>query len=283
MVRVFEMLQRLAAMSGEGQLPEWQSTHQDPGNRIADVQALVAASTQDFSTKKVGGAEFLQRIDGMVYGEDPRSGYFQDALFIHPELEFVLRFPDGWRTHNGRDAVTGISAAEDAVIQLRGAEGSAAEAARTFFAQEGLQANPTSQRTINGNRAVSGEFTAQGSGGESVRGVATFIEYGGATWGILAFAAAARFNSYNPAFQRSTNSFARLTDAAALAVQPMHVRIQPAPRAMSLQQFNVQFPSSIPLAELAVINGLEESAPLRAGQSIKRVIGTAVPRVSGTP
>jgi hypothetical protein len=52
---------------------------------------------------------------------------------------------------------------------------------------------------------------------------------------------------------------------------------------MSLQQFNAQLPSSIPLAELAIINGLEESAPLRAGQSIKRVIGTAVPRVSSTP
>jgi predicted Zn-dependent protease len=283
MLRVFEMLQRMASMSGQGQLPEWQSTHPDPGNRVADVQALVAASTQDFSTMKVGGSEYLQRIDGMVYGEDPRSGYFQDALFIHPELEFVLRFPDGWRTHNGRDAVTGISAAEDAVIQLRGAAGSAAEAARKFLAQEGLEARPSSQSTINGNRAVSAEFTAQGSQGESVRGVATFIEYGGATWAITAYAAAARFAYYSPTFQRSINSFARLTNAAALAVQPMHVRIQPAPRAMSLQQFNVQLPSSIPLAELAIINGLEESAPLRAGQSIKRVIGAAVPRVSSTP
>jgi predicted Zn-dependent protease len=283
MAGVFEMLERDAAMSGQGRLPEWQSTHPDPGNRIQDVQGLVAASTEDFSSKKVGGAEFLQRIDGLVYGEDPRAGYFQDELFIHPDLKLVLEFPDGWQTRNGRDAVTGVSAAQDAVIQLRGAQGSAAEAARAFFTQEGLQAAASSRSMIHGNPAVSGEFSAQMEGGESVRGVATFIEYGGATWGIMAYTLAARFAGYSPAFQRSIGSFARLTDAAALAVQPMRVRVERAPRAMSLAQFNAQLPSSITLAELAIINGLDESAQLRSGQMIKRVMGTAVPRVTSAP
>jgi predicted Zn-dependent protease len=219
----------------------------------------------------------------MVYGENPRMGYFQDGLFIHPDLEFVLQFPEGWQTHNARDAVSGISADQDALIQLRGAEGTAAEAARKFFAQEGLVASPSTQSTIHGNRAVSAEFTAQTSEGASVRGIATFIEYGGATWEITAFAVAARFASYSAAFQRSTQSFARLTNAAALAVQPMRVRIEHAARAMSLQQFQTQLPSSISLAELAIINGLQESAQLRAGQSIKRVMGTAAPRITSTP
>jgi hypothetical protein len=32
-----------------------------------------------------------------------------------------------------------------------------------------------------------------------------------------------------------------------------------------------------------MINGLDEAAQLRAGQTIKRVIGTPVPRVSSRP
>jgi predicted Zn-dependent protease len=281
---VFEMLQREGALSGEeGRLPEWQSTHPDPGNRISHVQTMVAATTESFSTKKVGGPAFLQHLAGVVYGEDPRAGYFQGALFIHPALAFVLRFPDGWQTRNGVDAVTGGSPGQDAVIQLSGAQGTAAAAAAKFASQEGLQAAAPSQRTINGNRAVSVEFTAQSGEGQSVRGIATFIEYGGATWGITAFAAAARFAAYSAAFQATTNSFARLTNAAALAVQPMRVRIDAAPRAMSLQQFNAALPSSIPLAELAIINGLAEGAQLTAGQSIKRVTGAAPPIVSATP
>ena len=281
MISLFKMLERDEQLSGGGgRLPEWQATHPDPGNRIKDVQDLVAASTQNFSSKKVGGDEFLQRLDGMVYGEDPRAGYFQGTLFIHPDLEFVLQFPDGWKTQNASDAVTGVSAAQDAVIQLRAAQGTAAEAANRFFAQEGLQAGTLTQNTIHGNRAVTGEFTAGNAQTGSVRGIATFIEYDGATWGITGYALAERFAAYSPLLQRAINSFERLTDPIALAVQPLHLRVDRAARVMSLQQFNAELPSSISLAELAMINGLDESVQLRAGQQIKRVIGTPITRVT---
>jgi predicted Zn-dependent protease len=279
MITVFEMLRRDAQLSGVGRLPEWQSSHPDPGNRIRDTQEKVAASSADFGTKRVGGDEFLRHLDGMVYGEDPRAGYFQGTRFIHPDLAFVLAFPEGWATQNAVDAVTGISPTRDAVIQLRGAQGSAAEASRRFLGQEGLRSGNPSTGTIHGNRAVTAEFSAESDQGP-VRGIVTFIEYGGATWGILGYTAADRYAGYSPAFLRSLNSFDRLTDPVALAVQALRLRIEHAPRAMSLQQFNTERPSSISLAELAVINGMDESAQLRAGQAVKRVTGTP-PRVAG--
>ena len=277
MGKVFEMLRRDAQLAGVGRLPEWQSSHPDPGNRIQDVQRMVAASSEDFGAKRIGENEFLRRLDGMAYGVDPRAGYFRGSLFLHPDLQFVLEFPDGWAKQNAADAVTAISPNRDAVIQLRAAQGSAADAARRFLEQDGLQAGPPpSTGTIHGNRAVTAEFAAQGGQNESVRGIVTFIEYGGATWGILAYTVADRFASYSPAFSRSRDSFQRLTDPAALAAQPLRVRIDEAPRAMSLQQFNSEMPSSIPMGELALINGLDETAQLRAGQLIKRVTGTVM-------
>jgi len=280
MGEVFDMLRRDAQLAGVGRLPEWQSSHPDPGNRIQDVQRMVAASSEDFSSKRVGEDEFLRHLDGMAYGEDPRAGYFRGSLFLHPDLEFVLAFPEGWAKQNAADAVTAISPGRDAVIQLRGAQGSAAEAARRFLDQDGLQAGTPSSGTIHGNRAVTAEFAAQGGQNESVRGIVTFIEYGGATWGILAYSVADRFASYGPVFSRSRDSFQRLTDPAALAAQPLRMRIDRAPRAMSLEQFNSEMPSSIPLAELALINGLEETAQLRAGQPIKRVTGAVMTRAN---
>jgi predicted Zn-dependent protease len=280
MIRVFEMLRRDAQMAGVGRLPEWQSSHPDPGNRIQDVQQMVAASAEDFGSKVVGGDEFLRRLDGMAYGEDPRAGYFRGGLFLHPDLQFQLAFPDGWATQNAADAVTAISPDRDAVIQLRGAEVRAAEATRRFREQDGLQTGAPSTGTIRGNRAVTTEFAAQGGQNEAIRGIVTFIEYGGDTWGILAYTVADRFASYIPAFTRSRDSFERLTDPVALAAQPLRVRIDRAPRAMSLQQFNSELPSSIPLAELALINGLDETAQLRAGQPLKRVTGTVMSRAN---
>ncbi|MEX1259176.1 MAG: M48 family metalloprotease [Gemmatimonadota bacterium] len=274
MAAVFEMLRRDAQLAGGGRLPEWQSSHPDPGNRIQDVQRMVAAAPEDFGAKKVAGDEYLRRLDGMIYGEDPRVGYFQGSMFIHPDLQFVLNFPDGWATQNATDAVTAISPNGDAIVQLRGATGSAAEAARSFLGQEGVQSNSPSTGSINGNRAVSAEFAAQISQQESVRGVVTFIEFRGATWGILGYSVADRFSTYSPAFLRTRDSFDRLTDPTALAAQPLRIRIDHAPRAMSLQQFNTERCASIPLVELAVINGLDETAQLRAGQAVKRVTGS---------
>jgi hypothetical protein len=45
-------------------------------------------------------------------------------------------------------------------------------------------------------------------------------------------------------------------------------------RQMSLQQFNTQYPSSIPIEQLAIINEIEDaSTPLQAGRMVKRVTG----------
>jgi predicted Zn-dependent protease len=97
----------------------------------------------------------------------------------------------------------------------------------------------------------------------------------------LALTTPARYESWKGVFQRSINSFDRLTDPVALAVQPMRLRIETAPRAMSLAEFQGQWRSSITLAELALINGVPEAAQLRAGQSIKRVIGMPMAHVGG--
>ncbi|HKV74714.1 MAG TPA: M48 family metalloprotease [Gemmatimonadales bacterium] len=272
MVDVFQMLDSQEQLGGGGRLPEWQSTHPDPGNRIKATQALLAAVHEDWSATKIGQEEFLRVIDGMVYGENPRLGYFEGALFRHPDLKLQFRFPAGWQTHNGSDAVTAVSPAQDAQIELRSAAGSGAEASQKFFAQEGVQGGRVSQSSIHGLPALTGEFTAQ-SGQTPVRGIASFVEYGGATWQITALSVSDKFDGYAPAFQQSLASFDRLTDARALAVQPMRVRLETVPAAMTLAQFNSQYPSSIPPAELALINGLGTSDRLRAGQIIKRVMG----------
>lgn len=281
MISVFQMLQRAEALSGGGRLPEWQSTHPDPGNRIAAVQALVAATSRDWSALKVAEAEFLRQIDGMVYGINPRAGFFRGSLFLHPDLKFVFKFPDAWQTQNAADAVAAISPDQTALVELRGAQGTAIDAARIFFSQQGMVAGEYSRGTIAGNPVVSAEFTAPDGQGGSVKGIAAFFEYGAATWRTLAYSTAGRYDAWKPAFQQSINSFDRLTDPVALAVQPMRLRIDAAPRAMTLSQFHAQLPSSISLAELALINGVLEGAQLRAGQSMKRVIGTPMVQIGG--
>jgi predicted Zn-dependent protease len=272
MTDMFQILQRVTASAGQ-RIPEWQSTHPDPGNRIEATQARLARVTGSLEGKKVNREPFLQVLNGMVYGDNPRAGYFKGALFLHPDLQFQLEFPAGWKTLNQTQAVVGLSPQQDAQLQLSLAgQGQPAQTLQQFLGQEGIQAGRSSQTTINGNPAAFAPFTAQNQDGTKIAGLVAFISYGGSTYQLLGLTAAA-YASYERTFQQFIGSFRRLTDPVALAVKPNRIQIVRVPRAMTLTAFNQQYPSAISIDELSLINGLNDGgAMLEAGQSAKRVV-----------
>lgn len=273
MVDMFQTLQRVGGKAGQ-RIPEWQSTHPDPGNRIAATQARLARVQVPLDGKKVGREEFLQRIDGMIYGDNPRQGYFKGSSFLHPDLAFQLDFPSGWKTANQPSSVTGVSDGQDAQVQLilAGRE-SPAQTLQKFLAQEGVRAGRATQTTINGNSAAQAPFSAQTQDGNQLNGLVTFISYGGITYELIGISTAASWSNYDRAFQQFAGSFRRLTDSQALNVKPNRIAVTKAPRAMTLNDFNRQYPSVIEIDELALINGLKDgTGQLTAGQSVKRVV-----------
>jgi predicted Zn-dependent protease len=119
MRNMFEMLQRVSAAGGTGgRLPQWLSTHPDPENRIAKTDQRLDTMTADLSKAKVNRDPFLSQLDGMVFGENPRQGFFEGSRFNHPDLAFRIDFPTDWKTQNQTAAVVGISPADDAILVL---------------------------------------------------------------------------------------------------------------------------------------------------------------------
>jgi len=82
-------------------------------------------------------ADFLRRLDGIVVGADPAKGVFDGRTFRHPDLNFTLRFPEGWETVNSPTAVGATSPEEDAVIfvGIRGEGTDARQAGQDFVRQ----------------------------------------------------------------------------------------------------------------------------------------------------
>jgi predicted Zn-dependent protease len=68
-------------------------------------------------------------------------------------------------------------------------------------------------------------------------------------------------------------SFGPLTDPAALGVQPSRLKLVKVEQELSLEEFNRRHPSNAPLEKIALINGLEKGARLKAGQLAKIVVG----------
>lgn len=47
---------------------------------------------------------YLRMIDGLVVGPNPQQGLFDGRTFVHPDLNFRMEMPDGWKTFNSASA-----------------------------------------------------------------------------------------------------------------------------------------------------------------------------------
>jgi predicted Zn-dependent protease len=277
-VKVHRMLSRQTELRGGSGIPNWLSTHPSSEDRIDRIQAHVdTVPPQRLATTVVHRNEFLRLVDGLVYGENPRHGFFQEALFLHPDLAFQLRFPTDWRTQNLTQAVLALSPEEDALVQLTLAgTGGHTAAAREFFTQEGMSGAGIDRETINGLPATTGRFQARTEQGV-LEGVAAFLDYNGRTYRILGYSPQGKLGRYEQAFRATARSFDRLTDPAALDAQPMRIDLLTLDRDATVAQLAARRGSPIPASELSLLNGVREDDVLSAGQTVKWVVGERPP------
>lgn len=274
MANVFETLQRMGEGSEQSALPSYLMSHPSEPERIQNSQARVAALATPPDTMRLGRSAYLQQIDRLVYGENPRNGFFRGSTFYQPDLRLQLVFPQGWKMQNLSQAVVAVSPQQDAMIQLTLAQGGAESAAQQFFAQQGLQSAQVGRTTVNGLPAVTGRFQAQTEQGV-LQGTAAFLDYGGRSYQIIGYGPAARYPSYDAVVRQTINSFASVSDPQILNVQPNRIQIVRTDRRMTLSEFNQRHPSVIDMKELALINQLEGGGTsIPAGTPIKRVVAS---------
>lgn len=275
MVEVFRMLEGVSSqeVGAQGRLPQWLSSHPDPENRQAWASRSVASLNRDLSGLKVARAPYVRRLDGLVFGENPRDGFFQGALFRHPDLAFRVQFPAGWKGSNQRQAVGAASPNGDAVVVLKLAQGQgAAQAARQFFSQEGVQSGGEWRRSIGGLPATSYEFTAQGEQ-VSLHGLAAWVEYGDHVYQILGYSTEQGWSGYARTIADSMGSFGRETDAAVLGVKPRRLSLVSLSSASTPDALLRQYPSTVPPTVVGLINHFQGQSALAPGEMFKRVVG----------
>jgi predicted Zn-dependent protease len=269
---VFVTLERASASEGAGRVPEWMATHPDPGNR-AETARKRAEEVKDAEGRRVAREEYLAHLGGMPFGADPRQGYFEGNVFIHPELRFRLELPAGWAAQNTPAALVAVSPAKDAAIQLSSAgKLSPEEATKRFFAQKGVRAAQVQAVEVHGLPVRSTLFEAQTQQGV-LRGLVSFISHGGSTFQLVEYTPAERLSTYVEPFRAVIRSFGPVTDPKALGVQPAKIELVKVPRDMTLDEFQREFPSTVPPDRIAIVNGLAADGRLRAGETAKRVTG----------
>ncbi len=221
--RFFAALDRMEERA-ESRLPSWASTHPDPGERRERVVELAREAQGDTpGALRVGEEDYLRRLDGLIYGTDPRQGYVQGDRFVHPDLELSFPVPARWEVQNTPAQVTLRSPAGDAAVVVglmaRGAEASAAE----FASQEGVEVTQQTALRAGGQPAVrlQGQLAAE----EPLAFVSTFVDWGGRSLVFHGISRPAAFAAARPTLVAPVDGLERVSGAAARAVPPVVVRV----------------------------------------------------------
>ncbi|GMR12363.1 MAG: M48 family metalloprotease [Gemmatimonadota bacterium] len=262
---------------GSGRLPEWQSTHPAPENREARIIELIAATGVDYSGYDVDRDGFLRRLEGLVYGDDPREGYFSGVRFKHPDRAFRIDFPGGWKKINQKTQVIAVSPREDALLSLTPVQNvsGVGRALDRFLDRENvIGEGERSRQEIGGYPATRRFFRIVGNAGRTeFEGLVAFVDYRGSIYRILAYSVAGRYGPYAETIVASVQSFARLRERAALNVRAWTIGIVRVPSTMSFSEFMEAYPGPVDAEEVARLNRVKMDSRLERGRLMKRVRG----------
>lgn len=280
MADFFKVLVKMNMAQAEGGVPTWMSTHPDPGDRLVTVNNM-ATQWQDslrLPVWKVNAESYLNLINGIVYGEDPRQGYTEGNTFYHPELKFKFSFPAEWKLTNAPTQVTIQPPDNKALILFTMSNQKTLQsAADSTLAQYGLQLQRSEKRTVNGMPAIvtlSKQVNKdQSTGATSTNLVMSyFIEYGSIYYVFHSVSTEVDFPSYSGAMESSMKTFSKLTDASKINVKPQKVHVMKVQRTGTLASaFTSLGVPQAKMNEFALLNNLELTDQVQAGKMIKIV------------
>jgi len=274
--RFFEVFMGLRENQGEA-LPNWLSSHPAPPDRI-EATAMAADKIKQEnpdSQYKINSDALLSRIEGIVYGENPREGFVEESRFYHPDLRFQLDVPQGWTVQNTKRMVVFLEPEERAAVQLTlvpPKEKQTPESVGYDIAQEqGIRFIDGRSLRINGNTAYIGRYRYQ-IDTEAVEVLAGFISYGNNMYQLAGITTSSSYSSFARNFEETIRGFRPLTDRRILSVQPDRIRIYRTKQGETLRGILKSQPQSRATeAEISLLNRINPDQRLNAGAPVKLI------------
>ena len=276
MAGFFNTLDRKSNGSGNAELPDFMSTHPNPGSRNIAVMNLSVEwkNKLKLNNPSINRDSYLRKIEGLVYGEDPRQGFLENNVFYHPELKFEFPVPQGWSYQNTPQRVQVAPKDGKAIMMMTLASGNNLQAAaEKAVADNNLRVIESNQIKVNGLNAISvlaDVKPKEGTQSSSARTLSYLIQYNNAIYHLLGASSVADFQSYSAYFSESMKNFKELRDASKLNKKAERIRIKTVQKSGTLKQALSAFkvPESR-MEELSILNGMQLSDNVQQGSLIK--------------
>ncbi|NJC89314.1 MAG: hypothetical protein FIB02_12425 [Desulfuromonas sp.] len=273
MADFFTTLQKQETLEGEkgGGLPEWFSTHPSPVDREAAVRSQTAQwqtrlPRQNYRTNREA---FLARVDGLIYGEDPRQGFREGDWFYLPQAQVQFRIPGQWSFSREGSQVQMTHPQKAGVILFGIQKGTVDQVSKAFVTAMKATVQQSADRTINGLQARELVSTVT-NGSQQARVISHFFQKGGEVFMFHGLADNAGFSKLAATLGQPAASFAPLTDREKLNRKPQRIAVRQINKASTLEAALQAYAVEQSLwPRIAWMNELQLTDRLQPGQRIK--------------
>jgi predicted Zn-dependent protease len=266
---------------GRPRRPTFLDTHPAAPERAEDAAA--AARALGAPARALGAParapdsqeSFLDRLDGLLVGDDPAEGELRGGAFLHPDLDLALRFPDGWRIANTREAVVAAPPDGPALLMLGlQEEYHDPHAAAVRFLRANKRALALEQQGPLEGAALPAHFAWARlvRPGEPLASALFWFAHGGRIYRLQGIANAEGVERFAARFTETARSFRPLTPAERASFRVRRLRVIAAREGERFEDALARGGNVERLDQIALANGLDVGDRLAAGRRVKVVV-----------
>ena len=271
-----------------GRVPSFFDTHPPTVERAA--AAADAAGRVAQHAARPGGPHgerpdaeaYVRRLDGLVVGRNPAEGFFEGTLFVQPDLDFSIRFPDGWDPINTPASVGAISPDGSGRVVLefagKGDDPKASADAFTAGRARELDATIDEVRAFAMNGLPAYELRGEAGG---LHGRLLFVAHRGTVYRISSAAQGPSAKRSLARAQIAARSFRPLSAEERARITALRLRLAQTRAGETAAELARRTGSAWDANEIALANALPASEPLEGGRLVK--IARVEPYLTAAP
>jgi len=266
-----------ALMEGRGGAEQFNimSTHPLTSERIVAAENQVAAA--EATGNRRGVAAFNDRIDGLLFGDDPKQGVRRGRAFEHPGLGIRFEVPPGFTMFNSPaqvlarngDAAEIIFNMADPDTFLRAGN------VRRYLAAiriNGAKFGDIEKLDIDGMNAATGEASLERGGQARTARLVVIREDDERVYQLLFLSPPHKTAALATDFRRTTYSFRKLTKAEIAAIKPLRIRLRTVEKGDTVESLANHMPmETFALEWFELLNGAERGKPLLPGSRVRLI------------
>lgn len=268
---------RLSAMR-RGESPDkvdqfnYLATHPAPAARVTRATAL--ARQKNVKNPMTARDIYLSKLDGLLYGSDPKEGFIRGRDFLHPQLRFAFTVPDGFSLMNSNKAVYAFGPNKSRIIFDRASkpvDGSMENYVGRVWGSK-MRLRDLETIRVNGLEGATAVTQVKTNAGMFDARLTAFRIDRQTIYRMIFLTAGADTNRLATDLRRTTYSFRKLNPAEASRLRPLVLRIVTVQRGDTVEGLARRLPySDYKIERFEVLNGISRTDRLRPGQKLKMV------------